>query len=123
MAQAASGTKVKKKKKSVLKRARQSVEKEAINRANRTQVRTIMRRLRAALSAGDVKASSDLLKPALSALDHAIAKGVLHENTGNRYKSRLALSFAILGWLHIQYKVNGCPQEMSAVGPGDQCVD
>jgi small subunit ribosomal protein S20 len=93
MAQAASGTKIKKKKKSVLKRARQSVEKEAINRANRTQVRTIMRRLRTALSEGDVKTSSDLLKPALSALDHAIAKGVLHENTGNRYKSRLALSF------------------------------
>src|ERR1700728_5490881 len=39
------------------------------------------------------------------------------------FGSRLALSFAILGWLHIQYKVNGCPQEMSAVGPGDQCVD
>jgi small subunit ribosomal protein S20 len=93
MAQGAAGTKkVKKKKKSVLKRARQSVEREAVNRANRTQVRTMMRRFRAAVSASDSKASSDLLKPTLAALDHAIAKGVIHENTGNRYKSRLTLS-------------------------------
>jgi ribosomal protein S20 len=34
-----------------------------------------------------------LLQPTLSAIDVAIGKGVLHENTGNRYKSRLAVAF------------------------------
>ncbi len=89
-------TKVKKRKKSVLKRARQYVEREAVNRANRTQMRTAVRKLRTALTAGDAKAAGDLLRPTLAALDHAITKGVLPENTGNRYKSRLALSFNAL---------------------------
>jgi small subunit ribosomal protein S20 len=89
-------TKVKKRKKSVLKRARQYGEREAVNRANRTQMRSAIRKLRAALSAGDAKTAGDLLRPTLAALDHAITKGVLHENTGNRYKSRLALSFNAL---------------------------
>jgi ribosomal protein S20 len=34
-----------------------------------------------------------LLSPTFSAIDAAIAKGVLHENTGNRYKSRLTLAY------------------------------
>jgi len=29
----------------------------------------------------------------MSAIDQAITKGVLHENTGNRYKSRLTLAY------------------------------
>jgi small subunit ribosomal protein S20 len=85
-------TKVKKKKKSVLKRAAQSLERAEVNRANRTRVRTAMKRLRTAISVGDATAAGNLLNPTLSAIDAAIAKGVLHENTGNRYKSRLALA-------------------------------
>ncbi|HEV1995554.1 MAG TPA: 30S ribosomal protein S20 [Candidatus Acidoferrum sp.] len=86
-------TKIKKRKKSVLKRARQSVERAAVNRSNRTQVRTIMKRMRAAIGAGDKTAASSLFAPTLSAIDRAISKGVLHENTGNRYKSRIAIAF------------------------------
>jgi small subunit ribosomal protein S20 len=83
-------TKVKKKKKSVLKRAAQCIERAEVNRANRTRVRTMMKRLRTAVSAGDATAAGNLLQPTLSAIDRAITKGVLHRNTGNRYKSRLA---------------------------------
>jgi len=86
-------TKVKKKKKSVLKRAAQSRQRAEVNRANRTRVRTAMRRLRTAITAGDVTAATNLLNPTLSAIDQAITKGVLHENTANRYKSRLTLAF------------------------------
>ncbi|MDP9146708.1 MAG: 30S ribosomal protein S20 [Acidobacteriota bacterium] len=84
--------KIKKKKKSVLKRAAQSIERADVNRANRTRVRTMMKRLRTAVTAGDATAAGNLLQPTLSAIDRAISKGVLHENTGNRYKSRLALA-------------------------------
>ena len=91
MAQGAA-TKVKKRKKSVLKRAKQSHVRAAVNRANRTRVRTIMRQLRAAIVAKDVTAAGNLLQPTLSAIDRAIGKGVLEENTGNRYKSRLSLA-------------------------------
>jgi len=89
-------TKVKKKKKSVLKRAAQSRQRAEVNRANRTRVRTLMRRLRTAITTGDSTAAGNLLHPTMSAIDSAIAKGVLHENTGNRYKSRLSLAFNTL---------------------------
>src|SRR5262249_38332543 len=85
-------TKIKKKKKSVLKRAAQSRQRAEVNRANRTRVRTMMKRMRTALTAGDATASGNLLQPTLSAIDQAISKGIPHENTGNRYKSRLALA-------------------------------
>jgi small subunit ribosomal protein S20 len=85
-------TKVKKRKKSVLKRAKQSHVRAEINRSNRTRVRTIMKRLRTAIAAKDGTTAGTLLQPALSAIDRAISKGVLEENTGNRYKSRLTLA-------------------------------
>jgi small subunit ribosomal protein S20 len=91
MAQGAA-TKVKKRKKSVLKRAKQSHVRAAINRANRTRVRSIMRQLRAAITTKDETTAGKLLQPTLSAIDRAISKGVLEENTGNRYKSRLTLA-------------------------------
>ncbi len=89
-------TKVKKRKKSVLKRARQSVRRAEINRANRTRVRSMIKRMRMALSSGDTNAAGNLLHSTLSAIDKAIGKGVLHENTANRYKSRLSLAYNTL---------------------------
>jgi small subunit ribosomal protein S20 len=86
-------TKIKKKKKSVLKRAAQSHQRAAVNRANRTQVRTFMKRMRTAIGTGDSTAVGNLLHPTMAAIDRAITKGVLHENTGNRYKSRLTLAY------------------------------
>src|SRR5260370_34166587 len=86
-------TKVKKKKKSVLKRAAQARQRAEVNRANRTRVRTLIKRLRTAISSGDASAAGNLLQPTTSAIDVAITKGVLHENTRYRYKSRLALAF------------------------------
>lgn len=85
-------TKVKKRKKSVLKRAAQARQRAEVNRANRTRVRTMMKRLRTAISSGDASTAGNLLQPTMSAIDVAISKGVLHENTGNRYKSRLSLA-------------------------------
>ena len=86
-------TKVKKKKKSVLKRAAQSRQRAEVNRANRTRVRTAMKKLRGAITAGDSTAAGNLLQGTLSEIDKAITKGVLHENTANRYKSRLSVAF------------------------------
>lgn len=85
-------TKVKKRKKSVIKRAKQSRMRAEINRANTTRVRTVMKKLRSAIAAKDSASAGNLLRPTLSAIDHAISKGVLESNTGNRYKSRLSLA-------------------------------
>ncbi len=89
-------TKVKKRKKSVLKRARQALRRAEMNRANRTRVRTMIKRLRTAISSGDATTAGNLLSATFSAIDRAIGKGVLHENTANRYKSRLTLAYNAL---------------------------
>jgi small subunit ribosomal protein S20 len=91
MAQGAT-TKVKKRKKSVIKRAKQSRVRAEANRANTTRVRTIMKKLRSAIAAKDSASAGSLLRPTLAAIERAISKGVLEENTGNRYKSRLSIA-------------------------------
>jgi small subunit ribosomal protein S20 len=74
---------------SSLKRARQTVVKTEVNRANRTRVRGSLRLMREALTAGDVKAAEVQFRATVSALDKSVQKGVLHKNTVSRYKSRL----------------------------------
>lgn len=90
----AQGTAVKHKKKtkSVLKNIRQTERRAAINRMNRTRVRTAIRRMRAALNAADVAGAEKVASATYSELDKAIRKRTLSENTANRYKSRLALA-------------------------------
>ena len=53
----------------------------------------MIKKLRGALDANDAAAAGALLAPTLSAIDRAIGKGVLHENTANRTKSRLAIAY------------------------------
>jgi small subunit ribosomal protein S20 len=74
---------------SSLKRARQTEKKTAVNRANRSRVRTSLRSLREALTKGDVKAAAAQFRETVSALDKSVQKGVFHKNTVSRYKSRL----------------------------------
>ena len=82
----------KKKSKSVLKNIRQTERRTAVNRMNRTRVRTAIRQMRAALAGGDAAAAAKLAPETFSAIDKAIQKGTLHRNTANRYKSRLSLA-------------------------------
>jgi len=82
--------KVKKRKKSVLKRAAQSIQRAAINRSNRTRVRGEIKALRETIATGDAAAASKRLGETISAIDRAVTKGVLEKNTANRYKSRLS---------------------------------
>jgi len=74
---------------SALKRARQTEKRTARNRANASQLRTSLRSLRESLEKGDKAAAGETYRATVSALDKAIQKGVLHENTAARYKSRL----------------------------------
>ncbi|HEX4030159.1 MAG TPA: 30S ribosomal protein S20 [Terracidiphilus sp.] len=74
---------------SALKRARQTETRSAVNRANRSRVRTSLRALREALTAGDVKAAQTQYRSTVSILDKSVQKGILHDNTASRYKSRL----------------------------------
>ena len=74
---------------SSLKRARQTVTRTAVNRASRSRVRTSLRAMREALTAGDAKAANEQYRSTVSTLDKSVQKGVFHKNTVSRYKSRL----------------------------------
>jgi small subunit ribosomal protein S20 len=75
---------------SALKRARQTTKRTARNRQSASQLRTSLRTLRESLEKGDRTAAGQTYRETVSALDKAIQKGVLHENTASRYKSRLS---------------------------------
>ena len=94
----AQGTPVKHKKKtkSVLKNIRHAERRAAINRMNRTRVRTAIRRMRAAIGAADSAAAEKLAASTFSEIDRSVRKHTLSENTANRYKSRLALALNAL---------------------------
>jgi small subunit ribosomal protein S20 len=74
---------------SSLKRVRQTVTRTEVNRANRSRVRTSLRTMREALAKGDVKVAQDQYRETTSALDKSVQKGIFHQNTVSRYKSRL----------------------------------
>ena len=75
---------------SALKRARQTETRSARNRSNTSRLRTALRQLRESLAKGDKAAAESIFRQTVSTLDKAIQKGVIHENTASRYKSRLS---------------------------------
>ena len=75
--------------KSAKKRVRQNEKRRAVNRSNRSGLRTQIKKLRSAISGTDQTLSQELLNPTVSAIDKAVNKGILHRNTAARYKSRL----------------------------------
>ena len=74
---------------SALKRARQTVKRTTANRVNKSRVRKSLRALRDAITKGDSAEVTAQYGKTVSALDKSVQKGVLHDNTASRYKSRL----------------------------------
>lgn len=94
----ATGTAPKRKKRnlSVLKRIRQAEDRTARNRRNKVQLRRQIKQLRRALAAGNRAEAEKLLGPTISLIDRSIQKGILHQNTADRYKSRLVVRYNAL---------------------------
>jgi small subunit ribosomal protein S20 len=74
---------------SALKRARQTTKKTAVNRANKTHFRSTLRALREALHKGEASTINAEFSKTVAIIDKSVKKGVIHANTGSRYKSRL----------------------------------
>jgi small subunit ribosomal protein S20 len=81
---------------SALKRARQTERRTTRNRANTSRLRSQLRELRESIAKGDKAAAEQAYRQTVSALDKAIQKGTLHENTASRYKSRLSARLAAI---------------------------
>lgn len=75
--------------KSAEKRDRQNTQRNEINTANRSRLRSFIKKLRAAIEAGDTESAKSLLSPTISAIDKSVQKGVLHRNAAARHKARL----------------------------------
>jgi small subunit ribosomal protein S20 len=72
------------------KRNRQRVVRTLRNRAVTSSVRTLVKRVRAAIAAKDKPAATKALKEATSALDRAASKGVFHVKAASRSIARLS---------------------------------
>ncbi|GIN85421.1 30S ribosomal protein S20 [Heyndrickxia sporothermodurans] len=74
--------------KSAIKRVKTSNESNAHNSAMKSTMRTAMKKFEAAVANKDENAK-DLLATAVSQLDKAASKGLIHKNTADRQKARL----------------------------------
>lgn len=71
------------------KRARQNDNARKHNASLRSMVRTYLKKVVAAIEAGDVEAAKKAYGEAAPILDRMADKGILHKNKAARHKSRL----------------------------------
>ena len=74
---------------SARKRVRQSEKSRLLNASQRSHVRTSIKRVLAAIEAGDKNAAEAAYKTAVPAIDRSVSKGLMHRNKAARHKSRL----------------------------------
>lgn len=82
--------------KSAIKRNRQNEKRRVRNRIFRGRARTYIKKAQTVMASGDEAASREATLEAISALDKAVEKGVLHKNNAARRKSRLMRRLAAL---------------------------
>ncbi|MHA6287792.1 30S ribosomal protein S20 [Maricaulis sp. CAU 1757] len=75
---------------SAKKMVRKIARRTAINKARRSRVRTYVKKVELAITAGDQTAAKSALVKAESELMRAVGKGIVHKNTGSRKVSRLS---------------------------------
>jgi small subunit ribosomal protein S20 len=75
--------------KSAIKRIRSSERRRRINQVHRSQARTYIKKTRKHIAAGQLEEAEIAAQQALSALDKAAQKGIIHRNNAARRKSRL----------------------------------
>jgi|TARA_B110000116_G_C16379763_1_gene377980 small subunit ribosomal protein S20 len=81
-----------------LKSSKKTLRKARLRRVRNKGVMSVMRgAIKQVRLATDVEVARTALSSAISVIDRTVRKGVLHANTGSRYKSRLTLHVQKLG--------------------------
>lgn len=62
------------------------------NKAIKSKVKTMVKKVEAAIAAGDKAAAEAALKVAISEISKATSKGIFHKNTASRKISRLTVA-------------------------------
>ena len=76
------------------KRARQAEKRRQHNASLRSMVRTYIKKVIAAVEAGDQAVAQEAFKAAQPVLDSSVSKGIFHKNKVARTKSRLSKQIA-----------------------------
>ena len=76
---------------SAKKRVRVIAKKQMRNKRIRSSNKTAIKKVIAAIEAGNKTQAAELHRLAVKSIDQAIAKGVIHKNTANRKKSKMAI--------------------------------
>lgn len=71
------------------KRARQAEKSRARNAGQRSNLRTFIKKVIAAVESGDKEQAQTAYKTVVSVIDTAVTKGLVHKNKAARNKSRL----------------------------------
>jgi len=74
---------------SAKKRIKQNAKRRTINRVNKSQIKTQIKRFEDALSSGDIEAASEQHRLVIKKLDKTAATSTMHKKTAARKKSRL----------------------------------
>ena len=74
---------------SAIKRVRQNARRRIRNRRVRSRMRTFVKKADATIATGDRALAERAVRAAISELDRAAQKGVIHRNNAARRKSRL----------------------------------
>ncbi len=80
-------------KKSAQRSERRNQARRMLNRAAKSKVRTSVKKFEAALRSNDKESASTLMHESFKLLDSAVNKGIMHRNTVDRKKSRMAHAF------------------------------
>jgi small subunit ribosomal protein S20 len=76
--------------KSAEKRVRQNATRRLRNRSAKSAQRTSMKKLTAAIDAGDIETANALYRDTQKILDKNVSKGIIVKGTASRIKSRIA---------------------------------
>jgi small subunit ribosomal protein S20 len=71
------------------KRARQTIKQRAHNMAQRSEIRTAIKKVRKAIEEGNQEAAMKQMHESQSVIDRIADKKIMHKNTASRTKSRL----------------------------------
>jgi len=81
---------------SAVRQHRRSIRRNAVNRQNRSALRTQVKKLRESIQKGDKETAQKLAPSTVSLIDKSVKKGAIHKKKGARIKSRLTRQVGLI---------------------------
>ncbi len=82
--------------KSAMKRDVKSKRENAANKAQKSTLKTMLKKFDAAVAEGDKEAAAGSYKVAVKSVDRAAARGLIHKNNAARKKSALTVKLSAM---------------------------